>query len=249
MDMSFLSDFSAYLGQTLEAAPTLAVVLVAALASSAVGAYAALHVIDSRRQENDDRALLGSVNVTIALLIALLGRLINIKRDQILPAAEDAITAAEQLSTPAPEGAQRITLQLTPWVEIDYRLTLPDHTVFMRAGRQLDVVQLLTLLDFSLVDLGHLIRQRNKLIIDLTRHNREHGRLPATEVRRYAQISRDIARLTDENLFFIDKSIEKLRHLAQKTLPASLHSGIADVGMREETGPLMPPRDLIKTFE
>lgn len=238
MDTSFLSYLMSFVDSALAAAPTLAVVLLATLVAAAAGAFTALSVIDARGREADDRALLGSVNVTIALLIALLGRLINIKRDLILPALEDAVLASE-----ADTAAD---IRLTPWVEIDYRLNMPDHTVFMRAGRQLDVVQLLTLLDFSLADLGHLVRQRNALIteLDLSAGASTNGAL-----RRYATLSRDIARLTDENLFFIDKSIEKLRHLAYKTLPKSMHSGIADVGLREDTSPLMPPRDLIKTFE
>ena len=244
MDTTFFAYLASYIDGALNAAPTLAVVLIATLVAAAAGAFTALAVIDARGREADDRALLGSVNVTIALLIALLGRLINIKRDQILPALEDAVIAAEQLADS--ERQDDITLAMTPWVEIDYRLNLPDHTVFARAGRQLDVVQLLTLLDFSLADLGHLIRQRNALIASLS-HDADN--LDDAAVRHYATLSRDIARLTDENLFFIDKSIEKLRYLAQKTLPRRLHGGIADVGLREDTSPLMPPRDLIKTFE
>jgi hypothetical protein len=215
------------------------------------GVVAALAIVDARAKTAEDRALLASVNITIALLVALLGRLINIKRDQILPASEEALAAIEALAPAAPEnGTASATLDLQPWVEVDYRLALPDHTVFMRAGRQLDVVQLLTLLDFSLADLSHQVRGRNALVAELAAaRTTGDGGLPPVALRRYAATCRDIARLTDENLFFIDKSIQKLRTLAQKSLPAAMHGGIADVGLRAETGPLMPPDDLIRTFE
>ncbi len=230
----------------LQTAPSLSVVLLAVAIAAATGAVTAVAIIDGRREENDNLVLLAGVNVSIAFLVALLGRLINVKRDQVVPGAEDALLAAALLEKDADEN---ITLDLEPWVEADYRLRLPEHDVFARAGRQLDVVQLLTLLDLSLADLCHLIRQRNALIAELTVQGQYDDTYRSDSLRSYIAVNRDIARLTDENLFFIDKSIQKLRTLAQKSLPKSLHARIADVGLRPETGPLMPPSDLIKTFE
>ena len=246
MDASFIALLSDTVTDALHAAPSLVIVLLAMAIAAATGAITAVAIIDNRRDEANDATLLASVNVSIAFLVALLGRLINVKRDQVVPGAEDALLAASLLDK---NGDDAITLDLEPWVEADYRLRLPDHDVFARAGRQLDVVQLLTLLDLSLADLCHLIRQRNALIAEMTMQGQYDDTYRTDSLRHYITISRDIARLTDENLFFIDKSIQKLRTLAQKSLPRALHARIADVGLRPETGPLMPPTDLIKTFE
>lgn len=246
MDVSFISHLSDTATDALQAAPSLTVVLLAMAIAAATGAITAVAIIDGKREEADDLTMLASVNVSIAFLVALLGRLINVKRDQIVPGSEDALRAAALLEK---DGDDTITLELEPWVEADYRLRLPDHEVFARAGRQLDVVQLLTLLDLSLADLCHLIRQRNALIAEMTVQGQYDDTYRSDSLRSYIAVTRDIARLTDENLFFIDKSIQKLRMLAQKSLPKKLHARIADVGLRPETGPLMPPTDLIKTFE
>ncbi len=246
MDVSFLSHLSATATDALQAAPSLTVVLLAMAIAAATGAITAVAIIDGKREDADDLTMLASVNVSIAFLVALLGRLINVKRDQIVPGSEDALRAASLLEK---DSDSTITLELEPWVEADYRLRLPDHEVFARAGRQLDVVQLLTLLDLSLADLCHLIRQRNALIAEMTVQGQYDDTYRSDSLRSYIGVTRDIARLTDENLFFIDKSIQKLRTLAQKSLPKKLHARIADVGLRPETGPLMPPTDLIKTFE
>lgn len=246
MDASFISYLSETATDALQAAPSLTVVLLAMAIAAATGAITAVAIIDSKREEADDLTLLSSVNVSIAFLVALLGRLINVKRDQIVPGTEDALRAGALLEK---EQDETITLDLEPWVEADYRLRLPDHEVFARAGRQLDVVQLLTLLDLSLADLCHLIRQRNALIAEMTMQGQYDDTYRSDSLRHYITVNRDIARLTDENLFFIDKSIQKLRMLAQKSLPKGMHTRIADVGLRPETGPLMPPSDLIKTFE
>lgn len=246
MDASFIALLSDTVTDALHAAPSLVIVLLAMAIAAATGAITAVAIIDNRRDEANDATLLASVNVSIAFLVALLGRLINVKRDQVVPGAEDALLAASLLDKNSDDA---ITLDLEPWVEADYRLRLPDHDVFARAGRQLDVVQLLTLLDLSLADLCHLIRQRNALIAEMTMQGQYDDTYRTDSLRHYITISRDIARLTDENLFFIDKSIQKLRILAQKSLPQRLHGRIADVGLRPETGPLMPPTDLIKTFE
>jgi hypothetical protein len=246
MDVSFISHRSDTATDALQAAPSLTVVLLAMAIAAATGAITAVAIIDGKREEADDLTMLASVNVSIAFLVALLGRLINVKRDQIVPGSEDALRAAALLEK---DGDDTITLELEPWVEADYRLRLPDHEVFARAGRQLDVVQLLTLLDLSLADLCHLIRQRNALIAEMTVQGQYDDTYRSDSLRSYIGVTRDIARLTDENLFFIDKSIQKLRMLAQKSLPKKLHARIADVGLRPETGPLMPPTDLIKTFE
>ncbi len=246
MDVSFLSHLSATATDALQAAPSLTVVLLAMAIAAATGAITAVAIIDGKREDADDLTMLASVNVSIAFLVALLGRLINVKRDQIVPGSEDALRAASLLEK---DSDSTITLELEPWVEADYRLRLPDHEVFARAGRQLDVVQLLTLLDLSLADLCHLIRQRNALIAEMTVQGQYDDTYRSDSLRSYIGMTRDIARLTDENLFFIDKSIQKLRTLAQKSLPKKLHARIADVGLRPETGPLMPPTDLIKAFE
>lgn len=246
MNVSFISHLSDTATDALQVAPSLTVVLLAMAIAAATGAITAVAIIDGKREEADDLTMLASVNVSIAFLVALLGRLINVKRDQIVPGSEDALRAAALLEK---DGDDTITLELEPWVEADYRLRLPDHEVFARAGRQLDVVQLLTLLDLSLADLCHLIRQRNALIAEMTVQGQYDDTYRSDSLRSYIGVTRDIARLTDENLFFIDKSIQKLRMLAQKSLPKKLHARIADVGLRPETGPLMPPTDLIKTFE
>lgn len=246
MDASFLALLSETATDALRAAPSLSTVLLATAIAAGTGAITAVAIIDSRRQQADDLQLLSSVNVSIAFLVALLGRLINVKRDQVVPGAEDALRAGILLEK---EGESSATLELEPWVEVDYRLRMNDHDIFARAGRQLDVVQLLTLLDVSLADLCHLVRQRNALVAELTVQGQYDDTYRSDTLRHYIAVNRDIARMTDENLFFIDKSIQKLRLLAQKTLPRKLHARIADVGLRPETGPLMPPADLIKTFE
>lgn len=245
-----LATIPAEILDALTTVPSLALLLLAIAVAAGAGAVAAVSLADARQRRDDDIKLLNSVNVTIALLVALLGRLINVKRDQVIPAQENALAAGEALAEQTESGEpRRVNLKMEPWVEIDYRVNMPDREVFARAGKQLDTVQLLVLLDFSLADLCHLVRQRNQLIATLTEKHREKGSMSADGIQQYMRLCANIGRLTDENLFFIDKSIEKLRGLAQKALPASLHGRIADVGLRDDTGPLMPPRNLIKTFE
>jgi hypothetical protein len=70
--------------------------------------------------------------------------------------------------------------------------------------------------------------------------------MPAEGLKLYIKYTNLIARNTDENLFFLDKTIEKIRAAARKLLPKKLHRGIADVGLAAETQTLMPPKDLIK---
>ena len=139
----------------------------------------------------------------------------------------------------------KVSIKLELWPEVPFALTLPNEKIYAYAGRELDVVQLLKTLEFNLFELRHLIAQRNELIRSMNAHQASKGVLPPDGLQLYLKYAKDIAHNTDENLFFIDKAIETVRVAAKKLLPKSMHSVIADVGLRPETQPLMPPKDFL----
>ncbi len=203
--------------------------------SAAAGTLGACLWLSARDQRQRDEALLTSANVTIAWLVAVLGRLINLKKDHIQPAQAESETATT-------------ARQLSVWPVMPASLALPAPDLFAHAGRQLDVIQLLKLLEFNLAELSHQITTRNDVINRCFATAGADSPLPLPLLHLYLSTLEETARLTDENLFFIDKAIHRLRQMAVKSLPKTLHPRIADVGLRPDAGDLMPPADLIKTF-
>lgn len=184
-----------------------------------------------------------TVNVAIASMVALLGKLINFKRDLSAPAEQETRQLGEALAR-ADKG--KISIKLELWPEIPFALRLPNERLFEYAGSELDLIQLLKTLDFSLHELAHLVAQRNELIRGMNQHQAVKGALPVDGLNLYARYASEISRNVDENLFFLDRGIEKTRDAAKRLLPKRLHNTIAEIGLRPETSALMPPGDLIK---
>lgn len=241
---SILSAVTAFFSQNRA---VLVVVLTSAI-GSALGAYAgagAIFSLQKRQRHSDIEAM---ANVSIASMIALLGKLINFKKDNAFPAQQEAAELEEvlaSLSTAAIEKP-KTALKLDLWAETSFTLMFPENKIFELALKELDIIQLIRMLEFNLCELDHYIRQRNTLIRQLYAGQTQKGVMPAEGLKLYIKYTNLIARNTDENLFFLDKTIEKIRAAARKLLPKKLHRGIADVGLAAETQTLMPPKDLIK---
>lgn len=222
------------------------------LATSAIGsgfgAWFGARVILLRADKGRNADIQSTANVAIALLIALLGKLINFKKDLAFPAQAEAETLAVVLAEIAAGTAEKnkLSIKLELWPETPLALRLPNDKIYEYAGRELDVVQVMKALEYNLAELSHLIMQRNTLIRQMNAHQASKGVLPPDGLQLYMRYAGDIARNTDENLFFIDRAIEKIRSAAKKILPRKMHGGIADIPLRPEVQPLMPPRDFIK---
>lgn len=223
--------------------------LLLAFASSAVGAgfgawFGARAILKSA-DEGRVSDIQSTVNIAIAAMIALLGKLLNFKKDLVAPAQGEAeVLAATLENTKGEKGKVSIKLEL--WPEIPFALRLPNEKLFEYAGRELDLIQLLKMLDYSLYELAHLVKQRNELIRQMNQHQAAKGALPVDGLNLDIRYSGEIARNVDENLFFLDRGIEKTRGAALKILPRRFHCGIAEIGLKPESEPLMPPKDLIK---
>jgi len=212
---------------------------------SGFGAWYGARAALSGPEKNRAADIQSTCNIAIASMIALLGKLLNVKKDQSAPALAEADTLDDMMSGPkAASGKFSIKLEL--WPEIPFALRLPNDKIFEYAGGELDVIQLLKMLDYSLAELSHLVRQRNELIRSMNAHQSAKGALPVDGLRLYIRYAREISRNVDENLFFIDHAIGKVRDAARKLLPAKMHRAIAEIGLKPETQPLTPPRDLIK---
>jgi hypothetical protein len=190
---------------------------------------------------------LSTANVSIAALIALLGKLINFKKDLAKPADADAQALETSFAAEKPETTH-LSVRLELWPEIPFAAQLPHERLLAQAGEELDLVQLLKMLDYNLAELVHLVKSRNELIRRMNAHQSEKGALPHDGLKLYIRYAHDIARTVDENLFFADRAIDRVRDAARRLLPARLHGAIADVGLKPETTALMPPKDLIKGF-
>lgn len=223
--------------------------LLLAFASSAVGAgfgawFGARSIVKSS-DESRLSDIQATVNVAIATMITLLGKLLNFKKDLVAPAQSEAEALAAMMENTKIEKG-KVSIKLELWPEIPFALRLPNDRLFEYAGRELDLIQLLKMLDYSLYELAHLVKQRNDLIRQMNQHQAAKGALPVDGLNLYIRYSSEIARNVDENLFFLDRGIEKTRQAALKVLPRRFHRGIAEIGLKPETEPLMPPKDLIK---
>jgi hypothetical protein len=217
----------------------------ASAVGSGVGAWAGGRAILSLSERRRAREVQAVANVSIAAMVALLGKLINFKKDLSLPAQAEAGALEGSLSA-APADKERIGIRLELWAEIPFELRLPHDRLLDHAGAELEVIQLVKMLDYNLAELSHLVRQRNALIQQMNGYQALKGSLPVDGLKLYLRYTGEIARNLDENLFFLDRGIGKIRAAAKRLLPEALHGGIADVGLKAEAGPLMPPRDLIK---
>lgn len=218
-------------------------------AASAVGAgfgaWFGARAILSQSEKDRAAEIQSSVNTAIAVMIALLGKLINFKKDLVFPAQGEAGTLAATLENAKGEKG-KVSIKLELWPEIPFALRLPGDRLLEYAGKELDLIQLVKMLDYNLCELSHLVRQRNELIRQMNLHQAARGALPVDGLNLYIRYSSEIARNVDENLFFLDRGIEKARAAAMKLLPRRMHGGIAAIDLRPETEPLMPPRDLIR---
>lgn len=214
-------------------------------AGAGFGAWFGARAILSQAEKSRPSEIQSSVNTAIAVMIALLGKLINFKKDLVFPAQGEAEALAATLENPKGEKG-KVSIKLELWPEIPFALKLPGDRLLEYAGKELDLIQLIKMLEYSLYELSHLVRQRNELIRQMNLHQAAKGALPVDGLNLYIRYAGEIARNVDENLFFLDRGIEKTRAAALKLLPRRLHGTIAEIGLRPETEPLMPPRDLIR---
>lgn len=222
-------------------------VLFTSMVGSGFGAWFGARAILLREDRNRNADILSVSNIAIASLAALLGKLINFKKDLAFPAAAEAESLSELLSD-AQKGTERgkMSIKIELWPEAPFALSLPNDRLYEYAGKELAVVQLMKMLECNLAELSHLVSERNGLIRQMNAHQAAKGVLPVDGLQLYMKHASEIARNVDENLFFIDRVIEKIRSAAVKSLPKRLHGGIAELPLRPETQPLMPPADFIR---
>lgn len=226
---------------------SIVLVLLTSAAGSFFGAWMAARIIQRRFVHTDDHAALADVNVAIADMVALLGKLINFKKDRAFPANADAEKfRAVMDGTEKNTGQEKFSIKLDLWPEIPLSLSVEADRLFLATAADLDIVQLVKTLESNLGELKHLLSERNRLIRQMNTHQAGKGQLPVDGLRLYLDYCARIARNTDENLFFIDRAIEKIRIAAASRLPRTMRAHIATVGLRTEAEPLMPPKDLIK---
>lgn len=215
----------------------------ASAAGAGCGAWFGARAILWREKKAREEDIQATANVAIASMIALMGRLLNFKKDLAFP----ALAEAEALEAALARGEKgKLGVRLELWPELPFALRLPNGRIFEYAGKELDVIQLLRMLDCRLHELTHLARQRNEQIRQMNAHQAARGALPVDGLRLYIRTAGEIARNVDENLFFLDHGIGKARRLALGLLPRSRHAAIAEIGLSPESEPLMPPKDLIK---
>ncbi len=231
--------------QTLAANKALLLPLATSAVGAGFGAWFGARAAVKLSEKNRAADIQATVNVAIATMISLLGKLINFKKDLVAPAQGEAEALGATLENAKGEKG-KVSIKLELWPETPFALRLPNDRLFEYAGHELDLIQLLKMLEYSLYELSHLVRQRNELIRQMNQHQAAKGALPVDGLNLYIRYAAELARNVDENLFFLDRGIEKTRATAHKLLPKRLHSGIAEIGMRPETETLMPPRDLIK---
>lgn len=227
------------------AAPLVFIIVVSFIAA-ALGAYAGGGAVLRLEKKRKLEEIESTANVTIAMLIALLGKLINLKKDQSFPASVAAEELEKKLSAPASDTPPKLEIKIDLWPENDFRLLIPHLKTFEVAAGDVQLVQLIRTLEFSLQDLSHLIRQRNALIRQMNEHQSKTGILPIDSLQVYLRLTLQIGRTVDENLFFLDRAILKTRTAAQYILPAARHTHIADVSLAEEIRIMMPAEDFIK---
>lgn len=243
--MDFLREIFVSITGALAANKTLLLVLATSAIGSGFGAWFGARAVVTAGERRERRDIQGVANVSIAAFVALLGKLINFKKDLVAPAQVDAIALNDMLQAANPEKGQ-VGIRLELWPELPFELRLSHEKLFAQAGEELDVVQLVKMLDYNLAELSHLVRQRNALIRQMNEHQAAKGALPVDGVKLYVRYAAELSRNVDENLFFLDRAIVKVRDAAMKLLPESMRRGVADVGLKPEAAPLMPPKDLIK---
>lgn len=245
--MDFFREFFVPLTDALAANKAMLLVLLTSALGSGFGAWFGARAIISAEERKARHSIQGVANVSIAAFVALLGKLINFKKDLVAPATIDAAALNDMLQSPNPEN-NHVGIKLDLWPELPFELRLSHEKLFAQAGDELDVVQLVKMLDYNLAELSHLVRQRNALIRQMNEHQAAKGALPADGVKLYLRYAAELSRNVDENLFFLDRAIIKVREAAMRLLPESLRRGVADVGLKPEAAPLMPPKDLIKSL-
>lgn len=243
--MDLLREFLTSLADMASANKPLLLVLVTSTIGSGFGAWFGAQAILMLAERRTTRDIQSTANISIAALVATLGKLINFKKDLVVPAQSDAVAINQLFTVQGPEH-QHVGVKLELWPEIPFELRLAAEPLMALASDALDLIQLIKMLDYSLVELTHLVRQRNELIRQMNAHQFAKGALPVDGLKLYLRYAAEIARNVDESLFFVDRSIQKVRDAAKARLPGSMHSGIADVGLNPDTAPLMPPKDLIK---
>ena len=196
--------------ETLASFLSLLPVFVAAFGGVACGGGAMLFIFlaAARKTRHDD--ILIAANGSIALLLTLVGRLINFKKDHL----------------------QNSDDETAPWVALSLRQTLPEKSLFVFAGHQPDLIQLIKMLDDSLCEQEQLIDARNNLL--------REDKNPQAHL--YLKTMERMTALTDENILFADQAIEKIRVAAQKALPKKLHGKIATVALKPDAAALMPKK-------
>ena len=240
-----ISQGSAALAEFAASHSAALILFLAVAAGSGLGAWSgarAILAIDERKWKRD---VLSAANVSIAAMVALLGKLIQFKKDFSAPAQAAAGSIKEMLSSPRGEK-ERVGVHLDLWAETPFDLRLPSDRLLACAEGDLALIQVVKMLDYNLADLIHLVRERNAGIRQMNTYQALNGSLPVDGLRLYLRQTADIARNVDENLLFLDRAIGAARSAAKSLLPSRMHGAIADVGLKPEAGALMPPKDPVK---
>jgi hypothetical protein len=243
--MDFLHEFFSPLIDAAAANRPMLLVLLTSAIGSGFGAWFGARAIIHAEELKARRDIQSIANVSIAAFVALLGKLINFKKELVAPAQVDATTLDNMMQSAGAEQTH-VGIKLELWPELPFELRLPHERLFAQAGEALDVVQLVKMLDYNLAELSHLVRQRNALIRQMNEHQAAKGALPADGVKLYLRYAAELSRNVDENLLFLDRAITKVREAAMRQLPEHLRRGVADVGLKPDAATLMPPKDLIK---
>src|SRR5690606_23955468 len=120
------------------------------------------------RLQEEQRATLAAANVSVAALTALLDKLINFKKDQVFRAKSDADALDAALSGEDAAAHGDAAVEAGSWPEPHLESGLDHHRLFHCAGADLDIVQLAQMLEYSLAELSHHVRQRNALVARLS---------------------------------------------------------------------------------
>lgn len=202
--------------------------MILSLAGAALGAYAGAQafLIAQKSRSADDKLV--AVNIAIASLVTLLGRLVTFKKDLLRAAQQDDDPTLAEM-----------------WPELRFALDFDKHSLFVQTGAPLEAMQLIQMLDSNLSDLVHMGQQRNTLIKQLM-HLHDAGLVQGSGTAQesgrklYAHYNAKIAALADESLLFADKSIQLVRRAAQAQLPRPYHRRIADVALAPQATAAMP---------
>lgn len=224
------------------------------LALAAVSAGVAGGFFGARAAGWDDRverqrAQLCAANVFIADMAALMGKLMNMRKEYAAPAATEAEELRRALENASKTGGSAhaaVSVNVEIWPEWYFSSCGSSERLTALFAEELDTVQLVRHLEYNLAELNHLIRQRNAVMLDMNRVQKQRGSLPVEGLNMYLRYADMIARNVEENIFFIDRALEKVQTAARRVLPRDMVRKVAQLDLKADAQAMMPPKDFIK---